>query len=642
MERIDYHCNIQPVISSYSKLILIVLTLLFSQLAYTQEEDSITDGFVLKEVIIQGERLQIPFSQQNRDIVVLEAEVIEHLPAQSLNELLNYVAGVDIKQRGPLGGQSDININGGTFDQTLILVNGIKIIDPQTGHNMMNLPISTSSIKRIEILKGAAASAFGINALNGAINIITKQPDGNGFFVQVNSGSSFEKDTSNQRLYGSIGVELNTHFSFEKVKNFLAVSTMQSSGHRYNTALNNNKIFYSSKIGLKRDDKLNIMTGYIYNEFGANGFYAPPGDLNSKEKVQTALASISGDFQLKEKWWLRPSVSYRNNHDHYMYNRNDALNNVNNHTTNSLDVSLNNSIQSNIGAFGIGVEYRNEWINSNSLGEWHRGNWGVFAEYSYVPIDDLSIHAGIYLNYSKHFGWNLLPSLDIGYQLNPHWRWYANVGTGLRTPTYTDWYYAGPTNIGNSDLTPENAISIESGLKYNYQQLHVNVNYFHRITNDFIDWVKDSIQDPWQPQNFQRIKIHGLSVSADYHLRKPSNEKGIHVIAGISYTFLQAQVKNNEQTTQVISRYALNHLKNQFIARVNLGFLKNYHFTLAGKVEQRIDTKAYFLMDAKLSGQWQGFQANISCNNITNTTYYDFITTPLAGRWLTLGLSYQL
>lgn len=610
---------------------------------YAQEqEDTITNNFILEEVVIQGERLQIPFSKQNRDIIVLDAEVIEHLPAQSLNELLNYISGIDIQQRGPMGGQADININGGTFDQTLVLVNGVKVIDPQTGHNMMSLPISTTSIKRIEILKGAAASVFGINALNGAINIITQQPDGNGFFVQVNTGSSFEKDTSNHKLYGAVGLDFNTHFTLKKVKNFLAVSTMQSSGHRYNTGLNNNKVFYSNEISLIGGNQLNLMAGYISNKFGANGFYAPPGDLNSKEKVQTVLASISGDFNIKGKWFLRPAVSYRNNHDNYMYNRNDPINNVNDHTTNSLNISINNSIHSKIGTFGIGTEYRNEWINSNSLGEWNRSNLGLFAEYAFTLIDDLSIHAGAYLNYSKHFGWDLLPSLDVGYQLSPHWRLYANVGTGLRTPTYTDWYYKGPTNIGNSELTPENALSFEGGIKYNHQNLHLNANYFHRVTNDFIDWVKDSIQAPWQPQNFQRIKMQGLSISADYHLRKSSHEKGIQVTAGVSYTLLQARVNNNEQPVHVISRYALNHLENQFIARINLGFLKKYHLTLVGKVEQRINTTAYFLMDAKLSGQWNGFRANISCNNITNTTYYDFVTAPLPGRWVNLGVSYQL
>ncbi|HNS43382.1 MAG TPA: Plug domain-containing protein, partial [Taishania sp.] len=109
----------------------------------TKKEDN-----SLNEVVIQGNRIQIPFSQQNRDIVVVDSKVIETLPVKSLNELLGYVAGVDVRQRSPWGGQTDVSINGGSFDQTLVLLNGLKIIDPQTGHNMMNLPISPDAIER--------------------------------------------------------------------------------------------------------------------------------------------------------------------------------------------------------------------------------------------------------------------------------------------------------------------------------------------------------------------------------------------------------------------------------------------------------------------------------------------------------------
>src|SRR5690606_15190860 len=130
------------------------------------------------------------FSEQNRNVTILDRKVIESLPVNSVNELLAYVAGIDVRQRGPQGTQADISINGGSFDQTLVLLNGVKMTDPQSGHNMMNLPVSLEAVARIEILKGAAASVYGINAINGAINIITRQPEGTGVTANVYAGSS--------------------------------------------------------------------------------------------------------------------------------------------------------------------------------------------------------------------------------------------------------------------------------------------------------------------------------------------------------------------------------------------------------------------------------------------------------------------
>ena len=130
-------------------------------------------GYELDEVVFTAGRTPIEAQQAARIVTVITKSEIERAPAQNLNDLLRYIAGVDIRQRGPLGAQADISIRGGTFDQTLILLNGGNITDPQTGHHNLDLPIDVESIERIEILQGPSAKSFGPNAFNGAINIIT-------------------------------------------------------------------------------------------------------------------------------------------------------------------------------------------------------------------------------------------------------------------------------------------------------------------------------------------------------------------------------------------------------------------------------------------------------------------------------------
>lgn len=139
----------------------------------------------IQEVIIYENRIQLPLSQKPSSIVVIDSGKIINLPVQSISDLLHYVAGVDIRQRGSNGIQSDISIRGSSFDQVLILINGIKISDPQTGHYSFNLPVDISSIDHIEVYKGPSARVFGQNAFAGAINIITKNTDSK--YIQLKS-----------------------------------------------------------------------------------------------------------------------------------------------------------------------------------------------------------------------------------------------------------------------------------------------------------------------------------------------------------------------------------------------------------------------------------------------------------------------
>src|SRR5699024_4602395 len=164
----------------------------------------------LKEVVIQGNRIQVPFNQSARDIQVITQQQIEALPAKSLNEVLSYIGGVDIRQRGPFGTQTDISIDGGTSEQTLVLINGVKMIDAQTAHNMMNIPVPLTAIERIEVLRGAAARVYGINSLTGAINIVTKKEKHSSVTAQLQGGSSFKnkEEGDGSGIYGGGSAEV--------------------------------------------------------------------------------------------------------------------------------------------------------------------------------------------------------------------------------------------------------------------------------------------------------------------------------------------------------------------------------------------------------------------------------------------------
>ena len=597
----------------------------------------------LDEIKIQENRIQTTFAKQNRNITIIDQSLIRTLPVKSINELLTYVAGVDVRQRGPWGTQTDIGIDGGTFDEALVLINGIKISDPQTGHNMMNIPVPLSAIDHIEILRGPAARIYGVNALSGAINIVTKKPTKTGIMADVYAGSNFNKDTSNGKLYGGYGAEVTASLAGDKAQHLLSLSRQQASGYRYNTAFNNDKVYYQNEITLSNAISLQMLGGFIYNSFGANAFYSAPGDKESHETVQTGIAGIGATVKVNPFWTFKPRLSYRYNNDDYIYIRQNPDVYHNRHETYVIDAELNNTFSTDIGDFGLGLELRNDRINSNNLGKWNRDNYGFYGEYSFNKVKDLLINIGAYANYNSDFGWRVMPGIDAGYRIYKGFRLFANAGTGQRLPTYTDLYYKGPTNIGNPLLNPEYSYNAEGGLKYNDKQLNASVSYFNRRTEGFIDWVKDTITQPWQPVNYHKINTQGITFALDYRWRSDNAAKAdFAVITGASYTYLNVKIKDdaNAEGDAKISQYALQNLKNQFCANVNFEFFRNLNITFAGRYEQRINYKDYTLLDAKISYSLRKFSIYADVNNLTNVQYIEAAAVPMPGRWVSVGFKW--
>jgi iron complex outermembrane receptor protein len=384
---------------------------------------------------------------------------------------------------------------------------------------------------------------------------------------------------------------------------------------------------------------MRVMGGYISNSFGANGFYAPPADVESKEALQTAVAAISAELPLNKNWTIRPQLSYRYNFDDYIFVRQHPEIYENKHYTHVLDAECNNTIRTGLGIIGFGLEFRNESINSNNLGQWSRMNYGLYGTYQFNKVNNLLVNIGTYLNYNVHFGWQLLPGIDAGFKLNKQWRLFADAGSGERLPTYTDWYYKGPQNIGNELLQPEKAFHSELGLKYNNTGLNATLSYFYQNTSDFIDWVKDSLGAAWQPQNFQKIKTTGISFSADYRFSDPGSR--FSVLAGLSYTWLNPTITKNQQQPDLISKYTLENLRNQLCGRVHCSFLKFMNVTLTARYEQRVNYKDYTLLDARLAGKAGQFELYADMNNITDIQYIEAGAVPMPGRWFTLGLKWN-
>ncbi len=601
-------------------LLLFIALILFIHSTHAQEVD--TTAIELNNLTITENRMQTPFSESARSIYVVTREQLQQAPVQSLNEALSYVPGVDIRQRGPAGVQADISIRGGTFEQTLVLINGVKMSDPQTGHHLMDLPLDVDNIERIEVLKGPGARIYGQNAFSGAINIITKVPT-KPMAVFSGYGGDFE----------TFGGNVSLALPGEKYGQYIAVSRDQSAGYRTNSDYKMTNAFYQSYLQLD-EGKLNFLGGYTKRDFGAAGFYVP--DSEEYEEVNTLF--LSTDYELKkDKWTFKPRLYWRRNHDDYVFRRSDPdfFNNL--HITHVGGAEVHTTYNSKLGLTGIGLEYRYENINSTNLGKRNRSLAGIFAEHRFYWFNKLDLTPGVYLNWYSDYGWNLFPGLDASYEITAQWKAFANVGRSFRIPTYTDLYYAGPNNIGNDQLAPEDAVTYEGGFKYFQGHFWGQLSYFKRDASNLIDWVRDNDQQPWQPQNFYNVDIQGIEAGLNFDFSQKKNAWVQR--ASLNYTYLDASLLNTEE---VESRYALNNLNHQLIFGITHKIIGKLHHTFQLRYLDRAKLTDYTLLDSRLFYQSERFNLYAEATNITNTEYLEAGYVPMPGRWFRAGATYKI
>lgn len=622
------------------KKVLVSIGLLAAISSFAQQKDTLQDLQIqsneLKEVIIQGNRLQTPFNETTRDIQVITQKQIEELPAKSINEVLSYISGVDIRQRGPFGTQADISIDGGTSEQTLVLINGVKMIDSQTAHNMMNIPVPLSAVDHIEVLRGAATRIYGINALTGAVNIVTKKDKDSSVTATIQGGSSFKsKDEGDgSGIYGGGSVAVTGVYGTEKQSQLFSISQSNYNGQRYNSGSKNTRLFYNGNYDFNSSHSIQAMAGYARSHFGANGFYAAPGDINSEELVESSIFSLSskhtwGDFTIS------PRISDRYGEDDYRYFKDDLSKGRSLHYTNALMLELNGSLNTDIGTFGFGWESRLEEINSSNIGEHKRDNHGAYAELKSSLGEKLRGTVGLYANYNTDFGWQLYPGIDLAYLISNHWKVSTSIGSGQRIPSFTDLYLdQRPGNVGNELLQPENAWNYEGNIQYKKGYLQVKTGYFYRNISDFIDWMRDDASAPYSPTNLGKNKIHGFygRVEQDFDL---GNQQSIGY--QVSYNYLQPSLETSNETQ---SKYVLESLKHQFIAGVHYR-IRSFSFHIKNRWLKRELANAYKVADVRLNYKLQNFLLYTEVTNLFDAKYLEAGAVPMPTRWFGLGVKYE-
>lgn len=571
----------------------------------------------IDEVNLQGRFFSIPYNDVNENVTVITKQQIQNSPATSIDELLQFHSGLDIKRRGSNGVQSDITIRGSSFEQVLILVNGIRMNDSQTGHNTFNLPFDISAVERVEIMKGSSAKLYGQNVYAGVINIVTKSSSEEQVTIKAQGGDFKTYDLSASATFGS-----------EKFTNLFTISNGASDGYRFNTDYQIRNFFYQNKLKLN-DGSLSLQAGFSEKKFGANGFYASPTAINQYEETQASVVSLQYQ-QRFDKLSINSSVYWRRGQDMYLFIRQNPSYYRNMHIGNNVGGTINATYESSLGTTGIGVDYRKEFLASSNLGDRERDVTQVFFDHQFKFFNQkLEVNPGA--SWANYSGQNFFyPGMDVGFIFNPNQKVFGAVSKGFRIPTFTDLYYVSPAEIGNPNLVPESAISSELGYRFQNEKILAKVSGFIRNTNNGIDWLKETPESPWKAENVGEIHLKGFETEFKHQLFSFLNYR-------LGYTYLDNQYKNEE-----LSRYALQNLRHQFVAQVDVKFLKYFSNQLIYKYSERVNLGSYNVLDEQINFRYKDLNFYVLINNLTNTKYVETNLVPMPGRWFHVGFTYQI
>ena len=601
-----------------SKLLIIAILILHLNL-FSQEKKEIQ---ALDTVLIKSTRIDLPFKENARTIQVISAEFIKNSAATNVADLLQQVAGVDIRRRGTAGSQADLYIRGGGFDQTLLLIDGIKMDDAQTGHHTMNAALPIEVIERIEIIKGPAARVFGQNAFTGAINIVTKSTLTNTASVNIEAGS-----------FGQLNGSVTVGKEFENSSIIAHVGILTSDGYRHNSDYEN-KNYLLKGVFNKKEQPIEVIATFFDKKFGANGFYASATATEQYEETQSSLLGASTTFRT-EKFKITPRVYWKRGQDEYVYIRDNPSVYRNLHITNKVGVETNASYTSDIGITGFGVDISRVFISSNNLGKRNRTMANLFLEHRFKALNDkLDITPGVAVTYFSDFKFHAFPGLDIGFKLSDNLKAYGNLGVTYRIPTYTDLYYNDRSTIGNSNLKPEEAFAQEIGLKFNSGRFTSSVAIFNRDATNLIDFIRPDVTSKYEATNIAKVNTKGFEVNTDYRFK--INEYNQTVSFG--YNYLNDDILDQNKD---LSRYSLNTLKHQFITRFSSKFLKNVRQNIIYKHAERAVGTSYNVWDASVIVDFNAFDFTITANNIFNAAYIEAGFVPMPSSNLLVGLRYN-
>lgn len=636
----------------FKKLLLSAGAFAFFSISHAQEEE-----LELNPITVTASLHPMAASKTGRNILVINGDRFQQLPVNSIDELLRYLPGIEVQARGPMGSQSDFVIRGGTFQQVLVILDGLRINDPLTGHFSSYIPIAPAEIDRIEILKGASSAVYGSEAVGGVIHIITKS-------FSRKTGAD-KKELQAQVMGGQYGLFNANMGGFLKNGNttigggLLTNHALGQPQRGTNGFLDNTTASLSVSHVISPAWQVGFRSAYDDRHFSAQNFYTTFASDTARERVKTLWNQARLSYQ-KESKAFALSAGYKTGDDRFQYNSIARAN----HNKSGLWQALATYQQSwKSTTLTTGLQGQNRYLKSNDRGNHQVAQGALFLILDQAIGDNFRINPAARLDWNEGSGIELVPQVNMSYAIGGL-QLRASGGKTIREADFTERYnnFNNPMvtggRIGNPDLSAESSFSYEGGADYFFSNsVKLSATYFQRYHQDLIDYVVTPYAEMPRRQNLSptgsfalakniaSVQTSGVEVDVQV-IKKLSARSNLQAAAGLLWL-------SSESDAATPSFYVSSHAK--FLGNFNVTY-QNSRFRLSTsglyKVRQPQGataihasiTKDYFVLNAKGEAfVWdQKLSLVAQADNLLDRAYSDLLGAPMPGRWLMGGISLKL
>jgi len=566
-------------------------------------------------VVVTGAARPVELGSVTRAMTIITREQIDRLPAQSVADVLRLSSSVDVRMRGVRGVQSDFAVRGASFGQMLVLVDGVRLNDAQSGHHNGDIPVPLDAVERIEVLYGPGSSLFGADAFGGTINVITRRATESPSLA-LRGGS-----------FGLAGGDAQIGFGRGAVRESVAVSAERSSGFTYDRDFKTAIVRSQTALGAAA----NLSVAHLWKEFGANNFYG--GNAPSREWTNQTLVAADRRFAAGG-WSAAASASYRTHGDRFVFNQLQPQLSDNRHRTHAVLGSFSGARRlGGIGTLTIGAEGGSEWIRSTNLGDHAIARVSGFGEWRQEIGPRTQLDAALRVDRYDEFGTSWSPSAGIGWWPSSSLRLRASVGRAFRVPTFTERYYSDPANLAREDVGPETAWAGEGGADlFVGGGWLIQATVFGRADTDVIDWLRPTAADRWQTYNVRDVSTRGVELGV-----RRTFSGGPMILA--EYTALDIDAAAVTQ----LSKYLLDYAPHSFVAALAVPLPAG--FSVAPRLEYRHRSRSagtldYVLLDTRIGKRLsRRLDLFVDGSNLLDARYEEIAGVAMPGAAVAVSLA---
>jgi len=542
---------------------------------------------------------------------------LRNSPLDSPIEALSLLP-LDLQSRSPKGAiQTDFSLRGSTFQGVLMLMDGQRINDPQTGHHNADIPLTKEDIRRIEVIPGVGSSLFGSDAIGGAVNIILEKPKEKKRVLEL-KGGQYETWSGLFSISDKIE-DLGMRFSIEN---------QESDGFREDTDFKKFTTTFNSSLDIP-DGEFNINWGYQEKEFGAYDFYTPGLGYLSKEWTKTYLLNTGLNLD-KEGLIIKPNFLWRRHYDKFMLDKTQIRSrSLNHHRTDvyTPNIYLQKEIGI-LGRLGLGLEYGEERINSTNLGKRNRKHKSIFTDDSKELGERLSLGFSFRADDFDSFDEVYAGSTSLRYKVSKESSLRLGLSRSTRIPSFTELYYSDSTTLGDAGLSEEKSWSYETGYDYKKEGLSWGTTLFYRREEDCIDWIRRTPgQARWQVENITEAQVAGI----ENYLKLKLNE---YVTLDSNYSYINKRIDDRGYLYKYGPNYIKHLINNTLIFNLPFGIQ-----TIGLTHKKKPSRRGWFLLNTRLSYNLKrNSQVFLEASNLLNVEYQEIEGIPQPGRWIEAGL----